>query len=253
MKPYILLPFVLLAGLVLGGLGPRSELARVKDELEETRKLVRGQGGGAATMSNVSNLLGIERRSASSAPAEGDPENADEDNHDADAPGDDVPSGIEAAGDGALDDDGESEASVEDETSDDEDKEFGDDLDRAIELWQARVAIARNTFVSNAHLNDTQAVKFDTLLAAMNVRIGTTIDEFAKDVNETKDVQPEEGIRLVNDITESMVLTYDEMDDTMPKGWRGRAGDKFSMTDFVDPEVARPLVGLEGRLDHMIR
>jgi hypothetical protein len=86
----------------------------------------------------------------------------------------------------------------------------------------------------------------------MNVRIGTTIDEFANEAKDAEKVQTEAGIRLMNDITESMVTAYDEMDQTMPQGWRRRAGDKFSMTDFIDPEVARPLVGVEGKLEHMV-
>lgn len=250
MKPYILLPFVLLAGLVVGGLGPRAELSRVKDELEKTRKLVREQGGRTATMSNVSNLLGIEHASAAKTAEPdslGTAEKSPEDVGSATAESSSVEPEAQLEAQASVDD------KVDPEEAPEEKNDFSGDLDRAIELWQTRVAIARNTFVSNARLSDAQAVKFDTLLTAMNVRIGTTIDAFAKEVSEVKDVQPEAGIRLVNDITESMVLTYDEMDNAMPKGWRQRAGDKFSVTDFVDPEVARPLVGIEGGLDRMIR
>jgi hypothetical protein len=49
-----------------------------------------------------------------------------------------------------------------------------------------------------------------------------------------------------------MVTAYDEMDRAMPGGWRRSAGSRFTMTDFIDPEVARPLVGVEGRLQDLV-
>lgn len=243
MKPYILLPFVLLAGLVIGGLGPRSELERLREELEEAKKLARGSGRGTAPISEVSGLLGIER-SAGSKSESGRVAQVGKHNQAAAGSESEDPVADEEAGEDA-------DAVVEKEEERPE-RNFEEDLDRAIELWQTRVAIARNTFVSNTRLNDKQALKLDTVLAAMNIRIGTTIDEFAKEVSQAETVQPEAGIRLVNDITESMVVAYDELDDTMPKGWRRRAGDKFTMTDFIDPEVARPLAGVEGRLERMV-
>jgi hypothetical protein len=50
MKAYLLLPFVLLAGLVIGGIGPRSELAGLRAELEQTRTLASGRGRGGANV-----------------------------------------------------------------------------------------------------------------------------------------------------------------------------------------------------------
>lgn len=251
MKPYILLPFALLAGLVIGGLGPKSELARMREELKEARKLARTGARPAATMSDVSNLLGIERAPAAESAA---PEIGEDI---ASAGGDTEPAAAgqqnPESGDADVTESEEGDAEADEADSEaDRRGAFEDDLDRAIDLWQTRVAIARNTFVANAHLNDSQALKFDTILDAMNVRIGTTIDEFANEAKDAEKVQTEAGIRLMNDITESMVTAYDEMDQTMPQGWRRRAGDKFSMTDFIDPEVARPLVGVEGKLEHMV-
>ncbi len=252
MKPYILLPFVLLAGLVIGGLGPRSELAKAREELEEARKLARSGVRPTASMSDVSSLLGIDRKAASApaavdsgadaSPAGGGLSAEKPEKHDPNTDGVAV-SGSENP---------EPEENAEQGDEEDPRSGFEDDLDRAIDLWQTRVAIARNTFVANAYLNDSQAVKFDTILEAMNVRIGTTIDEFASEVKDAETVQTEAGIRLMNDITDSMVTAYDEMDQTMPQGWRRRAGDKFTMTDFIDPEVARPLVGIEGKLENMV-
>lgn len=259
MKPYIFLPFVLLAGLVIGGVGPRSELAELRAELEQMKKLVPGGGGAGAGISEVSSLLGINRadsgarsradsrkRSQDKPASEADGEGAEVQGSDKEnsAPGEVSAKPAESAVTEELADDAEGA---------DRGEKFADNLDRAIELWQTRVDIAKSTFIANARLNDAQAVQLETMLAAMNIRIGTTIDKFAGEMKEAESVQPEAGIRLLNDITESMVVTYDEMDKTMPKGWRRRSGASFSLTDFIDPEVARPMVGLEGKFDRMVK
>ena len=249
MKAYILLPFVLLAGLVVGGLGPRSELARTKDELQTANELLRKSGGGTSGLGDVTKLLGIDR---SPSEAREELQAADDMVHGEEAeqgPDADVDAVADAADSEVNDAD---EAVADQDGGEEVDREFGGDIDRAVELWQVRVDIARSTFVANARLNDSQAVKFDTLVDSMNVRIGTKIDEFAVELEEAESVQPEAGIRLVNDVTEAMVLTYDEMDDSMPTGWRRRAGEKFNMANFIDPEVARPLVGFEGKMDGMV-
>ena len=250
MKAYILLPFVLLAGLVVGGLGPKAELARTKEELQTANELLSKNGGGASGLGDVTKLLGIDR---SSRDVREEPQTVDGIAHEEETEqGPDAdPDAVADTADSEVND--ADEAVVDQEDGDEEvDREFGGDIDRAVELLQVRVDIARSTFVANARLNDSQAVKFDTLLDAMNVRIGTKIDTFAAEIEDAESVQPEAGIRLVNDVTEAMVLTYDEMDNSMPKEWRRRAGEKFNMANFIDPEVARPLVGLEGKMDGMV-
>ncbi len=46
-----------------------------------------------------------------------------------------------------------------------------------------------------------------------------------------------------------MAATYDELDSAMPPNWRQDAGEEFSVTDFIDPSVALPLVDIEDELD----
>ena len=252
MKSYILIPFVLLAGLVIGGIGPRSELTRVRQELEEARKLASEGGRRTAAMSDVTNLLGIERADSAGAEVKAAPhgKNPEAAAGEAQAEPSEKPvtdaAGVEPAEQDEAGKEGESSS------EDQQGRGFEQDLDRAIELWQTRVDIAKNTFVANTRIDDAQAMKFGTILDAMNIRIGTKIDQFAKEISQAETVQPEAGIRLVNDITESMVTAYDEMDQAMPNGWRSSAGSRFSMTDFIDPEVARPLVSVEGKLQDLV-
>ena len=57
-----------------------------------------------------------------------------------------------------------------------------------------------------------------------------------------------DGIRLARDFTTAMAITYDELDASMPEAWQQDAGESFSLTDFVDPAVALPLVEVETEL-----
>lgn len=59
----------------------------------------------------------------------------------------------------------------------------------------------------------------------------------------------EKGVKLMRDLTTSVAGTYDELDASMPEGWRGDAGKDFSLTAFVDPTVALPLVDVEEKLE----
>lgn len=249
MKAYLLLPVALLAGLVMGGMGPRSELAELRAELDKTRRVAARGGRGGAEVSGIGGLLGIERRAAGAAAAgsntmqsavSGDRPSGSSELTDAVAGTNAVPPPSAPR----LAADAEPEAKAAEEP-----REPAWDLDQAVELWQTRVAIAKSTLISNVRLDDTQAILLETTLAAMNIRIGSTIDQFAASIQDAEMVQPEAGIRLMNDITEAMVTAYDELDTKMPQDWRRRAGERFSLTDFIDPEVARPMVGLENKFN----
>ena len=44
------------------------------------------------------------------------------------------------------------------------------------------------------------------------------------------------------------MFAYDDLDRTLPEDWRDKAGPKFQVFDFVNPEVALPLTEVEGTL-----
>ena len=56
-------------------------------------------------------------------------------------------------------------------------------------------------------------------------------------------------MKLVRDLASSVATTYDELQASMPANWRQDAGKEFSVTDFIDPSVAMPLVDIEDELD----
>jgi len=124
-------------------------------------------------------------------------------------------------------------------------KSMSEEIKKASELWNTRVALARNSFISNTELNRDQQDKFDVLLTAMNLRLGDRMEQWADYLKVKGELNPEDGIRMMNDLSGVMVLTYDELDGSMPPSWRDKAGEDFQLFNFIDPEVAMPLAEVE--------
>jgi hypothetical protein len=122
-------------------------------------------------------------------------------------------------------------------------------MEEAIELWTIRSELARNTFLTNTGVNEEEVVRFDVLVEAMNLRIETSIAEWADLLRSEQVMPPEAAARMMNDISGAIVLTYDEMDRAMPPAWREDAGPKFQLFDFIDPRVATPLMGMEDQFN----
>ena len=76
----------------------------------------------------------------------------------------------------------------------------------------------------------------------MQSRNGTFVNEEL--ISRTHFLRSGDQIRICD-----VVLTYDEMDRTLPNGWRTSAGRDFSLTDLIDPSVAEPLIDVEDKLD----
>ena len=117
---------------------------------------------------------------------------------------------------------------------------------QASELWQTRVDLARNSFVSNTELTKEQEAGFDVLVEAMNIRLEDRITKWADYLKTKGEIGPEDGIRMINDLSSVLVLTYDEFDRKLPPTWREKAGSDFQLFNFIDPEVALPLTEIEG-------
>lgn len=119
-------------------------------------------------------------------------------------------------------------------------------LETASALWKTRADLARNSFVSNVATSEDHAAQFEVAMAAMNLRLSNNIRTWVDFVKKEGDVTPETGIRIMNDLSSSLVLAYGDLDRTMPPDWRQKAGSKFQVFDFINPEVAMPLTEVEG-------
>jgi hypothetical protein len=122
---------------------------------------------------------------------------------------------------------------------------LAEQLRDASNLWRTRVDLARSSFVSNVLENKDEEEFFDLVIETMNARLTESIRRWTDTLKRDQTVTPESGIRMTNELTDALVQTYDELDQTLPEGWRAKAGEGFQLFDFIDPQVATPLAEVE--------
>lgn len=230
MKAAFWIPFALLAGLVLGGYGPRQTMRQERDELERLRKAVRSERPARADFGNMVDFLRLPAAVPPAAVSTGQVIAAGQ----ADLPGTNLPpsaTGVTERVRGGR----TNQTAIS----------FEERIEEAAELWRIRSDIVRSGFVRSARLTPEQTVQFDVLVEAMNIRLKDRIAEWTEVLEKEETVSPETGVRMINDLSEVLVVTYDEMDRTLPAEWRQNAGSSFDLGGLIDPMVAMPLTKVE--------
>ena len=255
-KGWIWVPVALLIGLVAGAVGPRAELRKAREDVARLQKTVASTDKEKGRIEEVLRMLQVPkaakvapsaRRAAPPALPAAAPAAAG-----SNAVAAEVPS-ASATGEMRIEFGGPArhrhgehpaKQATEDRTS------LSNRIQQAVELWRLRSDIARSTLIADAGLNEAQAQDLDVLLGAMNLRLGERIGYWAGELARTNYavLTPETGVRMMNDLTGALVLTYDELDRKMPAGWRTKAGEGANLLDFIDPAVAAPLIGVEQKL-----
>jgi hypothetical protein len=231
-RSVIWITLALLCGLVLGAWGPRSDLAAARNRIRELEARLKEPRAGAGRLRSVTDMLRIpagDERDKTAGEAAGDP-----DMEVAEAKAGDSSSALSGDRNGP--------------TNAPSPQDLRKRIDEAAELWRVRSDVARNSFVSNAGLDRGQTANFDVLMAAMNIRLATSISNWVGRVSEKEQLTAEDGARIINELSSHFVLTYDELDRKLQPGWREGAGESFDLITFVDPSVASPLIGIEDRL-----
>lgn len=118
-------------------------------------------------------------------------------------------------------------------------------LETASDAWKVRSDLARAGFVSTITTTDEQAIQFDVSMAAMNLRLSNSVRTWVDYIKQQQTVTPETGVRMMNDLSSSLVLAYGDLDRTMPADWRDKAGPKFQVFDFINPDSVMPLTEVE--------
>lgn len=239
MSPKILIAVVvaLLAGLLLGRIGPQADLRRLNERVEQlqkelARKTRPGVGGtitGMKSMFKVSQddlEAGARARRAREAGATTTSNQA-----------------VAGAGDAGAT---QVVAAAAARTQRWDRASFSNEIEKVKKAWSLRADIARSNFVARTKLDQRQTADFDVLVEAMNLRLGASIDKWVATIKQQGEMSSELGLRMMTELGNDMVLTYDELNRKLPEGWRKNAGPKFEMVDFVDPEVLTPLQELDG-------
>ncbi len=227
MKHALWWPFILLAGMALGSWPGRREADRLRRELEEMRVQVRRQRQEMGTLGQLTRMMRIPEPTARAEPPTG-PSSAQN-------PPETPVTNRPARRRLPL---AELRGRPGDERS------LKERIEEAAETWRIRSEVARNNFVARAGFTAEEAAQFDVLVQAMNLRLRHQIEAFAEAVRAGEPVTPERGARLIRDLSAAVVLTYDEMDRTIPR-WRSSETASLDLGQFIDPSVAEPLVGLE--------
>ena len=244
MKYLLFLPPALLLGLVIGGWAPKEELRSAKKEVADlSQKLASREKD--SRMDAFTRMVQIPDRAQKVKPAprpsprpEAPPAPADAALQPAatNAPAD-------AAPQGAAHPPWKKERELTPE-------DLRARIDEAKELWKTRVEIARAQWIDRLKLTPEAAALFDDSINAMNENLYLSMQNLAATLENAESLTPELGTRFFNEMTSSLVQTYDDLNAIVPEGQLGEAA-KIELTDFIDPAVAEPLIAVQDKLENM--
>ena len=121
-------------------------------------------------------------------------------------------------------------------------------IDEAQELWRTRVDVARAQWKEKLKLSGAAETAFDEALQEMNNKLYDSVAAVAEMVAEADTMSPELGLRLMGETTAIMAETYDRIGACVPPEMRSDVSSMM-IVDFVDPGVAEPLIGVQGKLE----
>ncbi len=235
MKAWVLLPLIFLAGLIIGGVQPRSELRRLRKDLETRKAVERRPPPQERQLASFLNMLPMDTPGRRDRTDAVNPTNAISENG--------TTNGVAATGLVAN-----AVSTPQEQTPEERAAAFKEQLDKAAEAWRLRAGLARSAFAANTGFNEREMTDFDVLMTSMNVRLQDIFKQAAEQIKSGDSFTPETGVRLMNALTDAMVLTYDEMDRKLPATWRKEGGATFDLVTYVDPVVVAPLMDVQDKL-----
>ena len=121
-------------------------------------------------------------------------------------------------------------------------------IDEAKALWATRVEIARAQALDRLNLmGEGQEALFDNAINAMNESFTDTLQALADTLAAGAELSPELGARVVSEMSATMVVAYDELTAAVPPEMQGEV-THMELTDFIDPGVIEPLIGVQDKL-----
>lgn len=245
MKSALFLPFALLLGLVIGGWAPKEELSAAKRQVADlTAKLAARDKD--TRLDAFTRMIKIPERAKSPAPA----------TRRADAP---VASASSRPATNAVAQKtdashaapiGASEAATPADAATATPEDLRARIDEAKELWKTRVDIARAQWIDRLKLTPEEAARFDDALNTMNENLYHSMQRLADGLSDAEALTPESGVRAFSEMTEALVVAYDDLATVVPDAKRGEAS-KMELTDFIDPGVAEPLIAVQDKLQNV--
>lgn len=228
MKHWWLLPLALIVGLIAGSWGPREDLARLKGATPTAEILTpRGKESAVSGFETFAKLAKI-------------PEVAD-------AP---KPKTDESEESSAMEEatEGESETTQEDAAPLSR-EDLAVRLEQAAEIWRTRVELARMQWKERLEITEAEAsLAFDRAIEAMNARLKDSMAALAEELSAAGKMNTELGLRLMGDLAQTLVETYDEIGASLPPEKRAALAE-MPVYEFIDPMVGEPLIDVQDKLE----
>ncbi len=121
-------------------------------------------------------------------------------------------------------------------------------IERMMAERETRIERMRSNLVEQARLSEQQAVRFEVLVAAMNLRLKEQAALWREAIESGAMTRPEARARAMKEIGSVVALTYDELDRNMPPDWRAATtNENINLWTFIDPELWRDMRPLMGR------
>lgn len=246
MKLLLIMPFVLLLGLIIGGWAPKQELRSTKKEIADLAgKLASREKD--SRMDAFTRMVQIPERAQKTKPAAAVKPISVRVSASVGSDTNGLVTGSAAAATNAVT---EKDHALEPKKSDLSPEDLQARIEEAKELWKTRVEIARAQWIERLKLSPEEAALLDASVNAMNEELYASMQGLAASLENADTLTPELGTRFFNEMTTSLVKTYDDLDAFVPAEQRGEAS-KLELTDFIDPAVAEPLIAVQNKLENM--
>lgn len=222
----------LLCGLIIGNSASKADLRHARGEVEKLRRELASRGSSPTSINGITSILNLPEAHKPSAAARRN-ENALQD------PTPALPLAATQSVASASTGTGQTHRAH---------ASLSKQLETASELWKTRTDLARNSFLSNVSSSDEHAVRFDVIMAAMNLRLSNDVAQSVAAIKTNQTMSAETGLRMLHTLSGDIVQAYQDLDQAMPDDWRGKAGAKFAVFDFINPDVVLPLAELDGAM-----
>jgi hypothetical protein len=247
MKIILWIPLVCLAGFMIGSCGAKEELRAIKESVKVGQRESARKAGGFDTFANIVKIPEMarrprrDRRSAKKGAKVVPAKSVAMADASRDAVRDTQPTNAVA---------GKSQERNAPQSLSRED--LSARIAEAQDLWRTRVDVSRAQWKDKLKLSGESEKAFDAALQEMNERLYDSVAAVADLVADMETMTPELGLRLVGETTAIMAETYDRIGACVPQSMRSDVSS-MQMVDFVDPGVAEPLIGVQGKLDGFAR
>jgi hypothetical protein len=239
MKLFLVMPFVLLLGLIIGGWAPKQELAAVTREVDELRKKV-SAGEKGTRLGDFTRMAQIPERAKNVRKSDDRQVKPAESGSATNA----LTTTVRAASTNPH------PAAAEAPVQSPEDLRVR--IEEAKELWKTRVDLARAQWLDRLKLSPEQTELFDTAINTMNERLFFAMQDLADTMEKADSLTPEIGTRAFNEMTAALTAAYDDLHACVPEEQSQEIGN-IDLPDFIDPGVAEPLIAVQDKIDSATR